>query len=666
MPEEEQEFATSDARGRFRFEGLARANYCVQARAAGFARSTPSRVGFPFPDELVLELMSAGVVEGFVIAGDGSAAARAAVHLVGDYDIAPVQTGEGGGFSVEVVPGIYRVSAERGDEAGALPNAVSVREGATVSGLTVRLGAGAAIAGTILSEADGTPVVGAAVALSPHQHRGDLGRAVSNGLGQFLVEGLAPGSYDVVADALGYTRSIRRGITVEAGQRFSLELKLSHKGTVEGRVADADGRGIAGAVVSAEAPWGGPPPEDHQAMCDADGRYRVTDLDSGKAYLKARRSANSPGLMQAVNVAERGVSQLDFTLVETGVLTGKVSRAGGKPLTDAVGIAAREAEAFSRTARHEETQAETGGNYRMELLPGEYWVFAHIKSSFSAQNARVTIEAGKIANLDLTMPEVTTPQISGVVLEPDGTAASSAQVSLSFGQNEGRMFRLADEDGRFEMSMPPDREEASYTVTASKGGRMGQLTGIRPGSGDVSVQLSPSASIEGRVLSPAVALRGGFVLKIGPSPMRGALPSMPIALEFAGDTFFVDDVRSGTVKLEVRTADGQSGVAEATCAPGERLHIDVQVAPSASIVGRLIEAETRKPISDARIFTEGSIPSGGVESDPDGSFKIRDLSPGSYTLRAFVSGRMPFQRQLTVAAAQNVELGDLEIAARPR
>src|SRR5262249_43243770 len=83
MPEEEQEFATSDARGRFRFEGLAQANYCVRARAAGFARSTPDRVGFPFPDELVLELRPAGVVEGFVIASDGSAAAGAAVHLVG-------------------------------------------------------------------------------------------------------------------------------------------------------------------------------------------------------------------------------------------------------------------------------------------------------------------------------------------------------------------------------------------------------------------------------------------------------------------------------------------------------------------------------------------------------------------------------------------------------
>ncbi len=78
-PAEEREYATSDATGRFRFEGLAAVSYCVQARVAGFARWMPLSVAFPFPHELVLELVPAGVIEGFVVAADGKAAAGATV-----------------------------------------------------------------------------------------------------------------------------------------------------------------------------------------------------------------------------------------------------------------------------------------------------------------------------------------------------------------------------------------------------------------------------------------------------------------------------------------------------------------------------------------------------------------------------------------------------------
>lgn len=662
-PEEEKEYAISDAKGRFRFEGLAPANYCVRARAPGFARWTPYSVAFPFPDDLVLELMPAGVVEGFVIAADGKAAAGATVHFVGDQEMSSVQTGEGGGFSAEVAAGIYRVQARRGLEAGLLAKPVSVSEGATVSGLIIPLGAGASIAGTIVSDAEGTPIVGASVAVSPHQRSGDSGRSATNGLGQYLAEGLAPGSYDVVADAIGYSQAIRRGITVAPGQRFSLDLKLTHQGTVEGRVADSDGRAIVGAVVSVETRWGGEL-ESRQAICGDDGRYRLTDLDSGKIYLRARRNTGSSGLTQAVNVLQATESHLDFTLAETGVLNGKVSRAGGKPLSETVWIVVSEAEGYG--ARQERVEAEASGNYRLELLPGDYRVYVSMASSFGGRSTRVTIEAGKTASLDMTLPETRATEFSGVVLEPDGTPAGGAQVSVSFNQNQGLMVRMADEEGRFEMSVAPDREAASYTVTAVKGGRVGQLSEIVPGSRDVTVQLSPSASIEGRVLSSAGGLRGGFTLKMGPPPMRGAVSFSETTLEFAGDTFFVDDVRSGTVKLEVHTADGQSGMAEATSAPGAKAYMDVRVEPSASITGRLIEQETGKPVLDARIFTEGSIPSTGAEINLDGTFRIRDLSGGSYTLRAFAPGRTPLERKLMVAAAQNLELGDLELAARAR
>jgi hypothetical protein len=662
-PEEEEEYAISDASGCFRFEGLARASYCVRARAPGFARWIPYSVAFPFPDALIIELTQASVIEGFVVAPDGKAAASATVQLIGDRETTSVETGEGGGFSAEVDEGIYRVQAQRGVEAGALPKPVSVAAGSTVSGLILPLGAGASIGGTIVSDAEGTPIAGASIAVSPHQRNGDSGRGVSDGLGQYLVQGLAPGSYDIAVDASGYSQNLRRGVTVTGGQNFSIDLKLLRKGTVEGRVADSAGRPIPGAVVSAETAWGSEL-EDLQAICGDDGRYRLADLAPGKVFLRARRNAGSSGLTQAVNVPQAGVSQLDFTLVETGVLSGKVSRTGGKPSLEMVWISVSEADGFGR--RSEQVEADPTGNYRLELPPGDYRVHASARSSFSSvRTSRVTVESGKTATHDITL-ETMAPAFFGVVLEPDGMPAGRAQVIVSFSQNQGRSYFAADEDGRFEFPAPTSGDDTTYTVTASKGGRVGQLSNIVHGSGDVTVQLGPAASIEGRVLGPSGGLRGGFSLKMGPASMREAISFWESTLEFAGDTFFVDDVHTGTLKLEVRTADGQSGRAEANAAPGERVSVEIRVSPSGSVFGRLIEAETGKPVSDARVFTESSLPSPGSEVNLDGSFRIRDLAAGSYTLRAYAPRRAPFERKVTVAAAENVDLGNIELQARGR
>jgi hypothetical protein len=136
-------------------------------------------VAVPFPDQLTLELTQSGVIEGFVIAPDGKAAAGATVQLVGDGDTTSVETGEGGGFSGEVAEGVYRVQAQRGLEAGILSKPVSVAAGATVSGLIIPLGAGASIAGTIVSDGEGAPIAGASIAVSPYQRNGDSGRGVS-------------------------------------------------------------------------------------------------------------------------------------------------------------------------------------------------------------------------------------------------------------------------------------------------------------------------------------------------------------------------------------------------------------------------------------------------------------------------------------------------------
>ncbi len=81
--------------------------------------------------------------------------------------------------------------------------------------------------------------------------------------------------------------------------------------------------------------------------------------------------------------------------------------------------------------------------------------------------------------------------------------------------------------------------------------------------------------------------------------------------------------------------------------------------------GKPSDARRQVELRGLRVFTEGSIAS-SVETNPDGTFRIAHLSPGSYVLRVFAPGRAPLERPLTVAAAESLELGDLEVWPRPR
>ena len=51
--------------------------------------------------------------------------------------------------------------------------------------------------------------------------------AETNSSGEFLIEGLEPGRYDLTAELLGYDTVSQDGIPVEAGQTYELEITMS-------------------------------------------------------------------------------------------------------------------------------------------------------------------------------------------------------------------------------------------------------------------------------------------------------------------------------------------------------------------------------------------------------------------------------------------------------
>jgi hypothetical protein len=675
-PAEERVYASSDARGDFRVENLAPGTYQLEARAPGHARAVLRSVRVPAASPLTVALQAASVIEGFVVDAQGNPAAGAEVQVSGR--VPEVTTsGSGGGFSVEVEAGTYTVSARRGGEAGSLDKSLIVSAGKTVRDVRIQLGQGSALEGRVVARSTGAPVAGASVDVSPYGHNGDSGRAVTDGSGNFSVGGLAPGSYDLVVSAPGFSTNTRRALTVSAGERFPIEIQLTGTGAVEGQVRDSAGQPVAGAQVVGGDRWAGSLSSmPAESRTDAEGRYRLEGLSVGSQSITARREGATLGASQRVSIKEGVTAQADFTLEETGTVEGVIRAASGSLPAEQLLVLAfpqhrGRGPSFSFTD-FRPIEADPGGSFRLVLPPGTYEmraVSSERRAPGSRESKTVEVEAGKTVRAELTLAEERgTDGLQGVVLEPDGSPSAGAFVSISSeGSRRSRWMSPADEQGRFSIAMSSEgnTNQGRLNLTASNGGRLGEVQGVRPGERNVVVKLRPAASARGRVVrASGGAPVQGFTLTVL-SQDRGSFMMGDRTWEFPGDRFELRDVLAAPVKLRVRTTDGAGGEALVTPMSGSVTEVEISVKSMAGVRGRVVDATTKAPLSEVLVFIEGERP-----GDPDnattgdGRFSLEGVAPGERTLVLMGSGmaqRME-RRSVTLVEGQVLEMGDVELS----
>ena len=351
VPAEERVHGVGDAQGRVRFEGLAAGTYRVEAWVPGQARVARD-VEVPTAGAVALKFLPASHVEGVVVGRDGAKAAGAVVMLVGGTVPTVVRADDTGAFSAEVEAGAWHVSARKGGEAGGVESPVFVGVGERVTGVEVRMAEGARVEGRVAARERGAPVVGAEVTVRPMGVGEVSGQAVTDVRGAFRVKGLAPGSYDVVVEALGHTRQVRRGVTVAAAEHFALDFLLEERGpgeelgkTVsreaprEERRGDDSGPGLTGLVLEP----GGVPARGAQVAVGVEGEpvpRRVVSTDEEGRFWVA---LSVPGRRTKLRVLARhgarlgevkGVTpgELTVQLRPAASLRGRVVGEGGKPV----------------------------------------------------------------------------------------------------------------------------------------------------------------------------------------------------------------------------------------------------------------------------------------------------------------------------------------------
>ncbi|NOK11168.1 carboxypeptidase-like regulatory domain-containing protein [Corallococcus exercitus] len=664
-PDDERVYATSDERGNFRIDGLAPGVYLLEARAPGYAREVMNRLRIPTEGPLTLALRLASVIEGFVVDAKGLPAADAEVR-VGGNPSQVVTTGAQGGFSVEVEPGSHPLSARRGEESGALDLPVLCVAGKTVRDVRIQLGPGAVLEGRVVEEASGGPVEGARVDVSLSGGDGDPGVAVSDAEGYFLVRGLAPGRYDAKVTALHHSPARRFGLTVVQGERFPVEFKLSRTGSVEGQVRDRSGAPVAAARVSGVNAWlNETDAAPIEVRTDADGRYRLDGLETGRMSLAARYEGSTTGIRQLVAVEADRTTRADFTLEGTGTVEGWVRAARGS-LPDVTLEVTALADGVSQVDGHVVVDAE--GAFRMVLPSGDYTLLLMARGRFSqGQQQRVRVDAGRTTQVEFTWEEQhDANEYRGVVLEPDGSPSPRAIITLTPEEGQGVPLSMThtDDEGRFAIPLSLGGGSATRRVLlgARNGGRSSEPVPVTARQ-DVVVRLRPSAFLRGRVVREGKPVRGFTVML---QLQKGFLPEGERAFEFSGDRFELRDVPPEPVKLTARTTDGSIGEALASPGTGAVLEVAIPLTTPATVRGRVVNGATKAPIPSAFIAIEGEPFNPDNLPDGEGRFSVGDVRAGERVLIIQgdpSEGRL--RRTLKVKEGDVLDLGDLALEVTP-
>jgi protocatechuate 3,4-dioxygenase beta subunit len=579
----------TESDGTFLLGGLGAGTHRVSVSASGYAEAVRPVDSAPSPGtpvEFVLD--RAGAISGVVADEAGQPIESFRVSARQATEPGPM-SGAGargdtfaaadGRFVLEDVPdGTWVIEASAPDRASGVVSGVVVAGGATADAGRIRLGAGGVVRGLVV-DGGGAPVGGASVRLVGAGRSYSFPRdteAVSDPGGAFELRGVESGTVELVAAHPSYAEGRAAGIEVDPARGpAEARIVMAQGGRIEGRLARRDGSGMPGAIQVQPARVGSPSfMGGLTAQAGPDGTFVVEHVPAGRVIVYAMAGAG--GVMESRQSREAEVREGETTTVEflsrEILVTGHVSRSGAP----APGLRLR--------------LMGTGGS-RMMMSMGGLMGAVPAPPAGPQRLTGVTDESGAFA-LIVDEPgtyRVMTNTTDGKITFPMRTVeipdADTHVVDLAF---TGVPLTGVVVDKDTEQPVP-----AAFVSAA---------TGQAAPGGLMSASGSATAGVDGR-----------FVLELEPGDYR----VQAFAEGYAPDTAEVS-VAAGGPTQELRLAVSRGG----------------------SISGRVVDAAGRAVggVRVSALMAEGDGGSGGGggggESLPDGSFDIRGLPAGTFTLSA--------------------------------
>jgi hypothetical protein len=477
------------------------------------------------------------------------------------------------------------------------------------------------------------------------------GFAYSDEDGHFRIAGLAPGAFQLTAEARG-GRTAPVSVFAQAATT-SREIQLVFDSKPLARVT--------GHVFKANVPVGGAQVQAVHDGAPAGGTVSQEDgsfVFDGMAYGKTRFfvAPNSAEAAAEVDITRPEVDDVRVDIKQTASVHGHVTRKG-KPVAgaDVTYMAPPQATFFGPAPA---TKTDALGAYVLAVPggPGQLYASDYSQKAFSFRPIDVTSD--KDITMDIELDSA--GEVLGVVVNEAGAPVPGVYMRLDLAVGEPDMCEsITDANGQFDCALLVGGEYVA-TVTPSPGARRG----FTPANGAFKpIQVPRDGVVTGIQLAikdERLAIRGTVVDDTG-SPMSdvhvmamapgASTMDFPSTLTDASGRFEIANLARGTYRLSAHAADGSDGVLPDVAAGTTTATI--KLARAGTIEGTLTGFESaptvfywsaaRDPEHSGRALVEGT------------KFSRAGVTPGHYTVEA-MSGADADSVTIEVHAGETVHV----------
>jgi protocatechuate 3,4-dioxygenase beta subunit len=504
----------------------------------------------------------------------------------------------------------------------------------------------------------GAPLAEAEVTFHLHESH-EFERSVrTDARGQYRFDCLLPGSFEVTARAKGFRpRALQDGERLlVAGETRRMDFRLAEEVPFDGIVVDTEGQALAGARVVMY--WGAdeyPPSEESlietvQAITGEDGRFSAHGLAPGTYGVQIMLSEEFEVVHERAQVPGTGVR---FVLVREppapGVIVGTVVGERGQPLAGVT------VEAQMQPVGQREFMARTNevGQFRLEKLPLATW-----SVTATHDGTALTGQVQAMVQAEVRGPEPVLVQlqlgdglsVSGRVVDGRGAPVPSVYVTAtrSFPSSQEQLLggsAETDEQGRFALHhlAPGDHDlevraqEPNSLLAPARGS-------VRAGSTDVRLVMGAMPQVQGRVVHADGSPVPSFI--VNDTAFTGTEGRFLLPLPPPGPFAFV--FRAEGLASTLRRLDAPH--------PSDAVLPDVTLVRGQAVRGRVLDADTGKPIEEAWVapldFAFHGVLSVDADQDAvwtqaDGRFLLPAVEPGRVLcveFEGYQPARLPLPR----------------------
>jgi 5-hydroxyisourate hydrolase-like protein (transthyretin family) len=478
--------------------------------------------------------------------------------------------------------------------------------------------------------------------------------------GTFVLEGIKPGSTQVVVNAPGYTTARVPNIEVEDGKTVpDVEVDVETGAKLTGHVTGPDGSPVAGVSVREDQMAGGGgrvmrfDATDTGGTTDPNGDYTIDTLEPGEKTFTFARSGYI-AQQKIVSGAAAKETRLDVQLSSGLRATGFVVTDGGTPIPDTI---VRAASASEMDGGRQAT-TDSNGAFAIEALAPGHYTFTATKNGFApATLGDVDIATSGPVRVVLNSGGVISGHVNGLTAQELEQTTVTASVSGGGGGGPfggGGVSAPVDSAGNFRMDGAPSGTVRVFARTGAMFGGASKTAApktveLEPGgTAQVDIDFKSSTVIQGRIVrngAPVAAARITFI------PRGAKSQTVSSASADSNGHYEVSSLDDGTYLVQVVDMARLSPFSTQYEVHGSDT-FDITI-KTVTVSGRVVDATDTHPLNEANVDLrqasgQSIFGGGGGQTDADGRFTIENVAAGTYQITADKSGYGHDSRQITI------------------